>query len=209
MPATRSTAQRGHQAELAAAVELLLHSGADELAAAISAASTPTASRRLRSVLDLVTYRDAVMRLEYDLANLPAAVPPAASRAAQATENAWRAMQDEFGLLTAVEVAAQAGASRSNRTYASDQRRRGRLLGIKRRNAYLYPGFQFDPDSTSVRPVIGPLLASAALHERSSESVALWLTSPTTYLDGDRPVDHIDDADQVLAAAEGAWGVEW
>jgi hypothetical protein len=142
------------------------------------------------------------------------ALPPAAARAAQATENSIKAIDREFGLLTSVQVADLLGSSSkpdAARSLANDMRSRGELLYVRRLNKYLYPGFQFDDALGRVRPVVKQLVELAAASGWDTEDAALWLCSPTTYFDdGSRPVDHLGDApDAVLEAARRAWGVEW
>lgn len=134
---------------------------------------------------------------------------PQMARGIQATENAWRDMEDEFGLLSASEVAERMGSrSRSRNGYATDKRKAGKLLGIKRRNAYLYPGFQFDR-SANVLPVIPRLLTVAAEYGISHEGLAQWLCAPTGQLDDERPVDHLHEPERVAQAAVNHYGVEW
>lgn len=123
-------------------------------------------------------------------------------------EHFWRGIEDEFGLLTSLEVARALGAS-ANRSFASDQRRAGRVLALRRLNRYVYPGFQFD--GAAVRPVIGRLSALARRRGLDDRAVIAWLCRPTTYLRGEarRPVDHLDEPDLVLDVAERAWDVAW
>lgn len=54
----------------------------------------------------------------------------------QATENAWRRMEEEFGLITGAQVPSHSGSSQGRGGFASHQRKAGKLLGIKRGNAY-------------------------------------------------------------------------
>jgi len=54
-------------------------------------------------------------------------------------------------LLDANAVGALLGSQSGNRRqYATVQRQRGELLGVPRRNAYLYPAFQFDSSRGSI-----------------------------------------------------------
>lgn len=159
---------------------------------------------------------DAVINMRRSLVALASAatavrvpVSPQMARGVQATENAWREMDAEFGLLSGAEVADLAGSKARSRTgYASDQRRAGKLLGIRRRNAYLYPGFQFD-GTGRVRPIIPALLSVATRYGVSPEGLAQWLCARTGQLGDQRPVDHLDEQDRVLEAAENHYGVQW
>lgn len=126
-----------------------------------------------------------------------------------ATENAWRSMEREFGLLSAQEASTALGSRAKDRsTLAHDRRESGQLLGVRRGNAVLYPGFQFDRNG-DVHQVIPALIQVARQARRSDEDLAQWICLPSGYLDDDRPVNPLQDADAVLAAAQGHIGVEW
>lgn len=133
----------------------------------------------------------------------------ATARAVQATENAWRRVETEFGLLSSSEASSLLGARNGNRVYVADLRRRGVLLAAQRKTGYVFPGFQFDREAGTVLPWVAPLLEVAERYERSAPGVILWMMSPTTYFSGDRPADHVDDAQRLLDVAEKAWGIEW
>lgn len=165
-----------------------------------------TTAVALRNVL---VYRGAVSSLERALGTLPTTVDPATARAVQATENIWRRIESEFGLLSSAKVGALLGASNANRAYAADLRQRGELLATLRKNGYVFPGYQFDHEAGAVRPWVAPLLSLAESHERSAADVIMWMMSPTTYFDGDRPADHVGDAERLLSVAERAWSIEW
>ncbi|TFD52371.1 hypothetical protein E3T46_05760 [Cryobacterium sp. Hh11] len=138
-----------------------------------------------------------------------APVDPATARAVQARENMWRRIESEFGLLSSSEVSDLLGASNGNRTFTAELRKRGALLAAHRKNGYVFPGFQFDHEAGEVRPWVVPLLETARRHDWSAADVIMWMMSPTTYFDSDRPADHVDDAQRLLDVAERAWGVEW
>ncbi|SDR07000.1 hypothetical protein SAMN04489742_3780 [Arthrobacter crystallopoietes] len=144
------------------------------------------------------------------LASLPLPVSPEVMAGMQATENAWRAMEAEFGMLTGSQVGELLGSRASGRSsYPSGKRKAGKLIGVRRRNAVVYPGFQFDQDVGRIRDVIPGLIAVIRKHGRTEEDLAQWLCNPSGYLDGDRPVDHLGEPERVLGAAEGHYGVEW
>lgn len=143
------------------------------------------------------------------LIELPTGIDPALTRAAQASENVWRRVEHEFGLLSSSEVADLLGARNRNRAYASNRRQRGELLATMRRHAYVFPGFQFNRSAGEIRPWVKPVLELAESNSCAAADVVMWMMSPTTYFDGDRPADHVDDAARLLDVAERAWGVEW
>lgn len=185
-----NTAQRDSRAEVA---EL---EGLDEETAAALV-------RRLRGELA------ATRSLGVSLPKLETEATPAQAYRAQATENAWRDIAREFGLLTATEVAERVGGTASaGRTYASDARRNGRLLGVRRLNHVLCPGFPFGPEGPL--PMIRDLRSAADELEIEEPTVLLWLTAPTTWWGDDaRPVDHLDDSDGVLSAFRSHFGITW
>lgn len=136
-------------------------------------------------------------------------VSPQLARALQATKNVWRNMEAEFGLLSGEEVSAAVGRADLGQTFASNQRAAGNLIGVEHRGRYRYPGFQIDRGQRTVRPVMRDLLVVAQEAGRDEESLALWMVSPTGYLQGVRPVDRIDDPAALLNAARQSFNVEW
>jgi hypothetical protein len=162
-----------------------------------------------RLVLAAINMERSIDALGPVLANVETPVSPQLARSLQATENVWRDMQEEFGLLSSREVSELVGSRSPNRSYASDQRSKGKLLAIKRPGGLRYPGFQFDPRLHVIRPVMEELIKVAAEADNSEADLALWLYIPTGYLDGDRPVDRLDDTETVVDAARQSFNVEW
>jgi len=154
--------------------------------------------------------RRSAARLGQALAAVETYAEPALARAVQAEHNLYDRLDAEFGLFTASEAGRRMG-SRSNapRNLAASARREGRLVAVSRGHQVLYPGFQFGPDGAPL-PVIAGLRALAAEYERSETGIVQWLCSPTTYLDGRRPVDLLRETpDRVLDVAARSWGVDW
>ncbi|WP_434615995.1 hypothetical protein [Arthrobacter sp. A5] len=143
------------------------------------------------------------------LAAVDVAVSPQLAAVMQETENTWREMEAEFGLLTSTEVSAAVGSKSPNRSWASEQRSAGRLLAINRPRGYRYPGFQVDRVHGVILPVIGRLITVAKKAGWSEASLALWLVASTGYLDDARPVDRLDRGDEVVYAAEQSFNVQW
>lgn len=171
--------------------------------------STANTSDRVAQLFDTWARDSArgLSSLSPAMAGAETTVSPQLARSAQATENAWREVEEEFGLLTSTEAAERMGY-RSNRTWASAQRKAGKLLGIRRGGAYRYPGFQLEAE---VMPLIAELIAIARRHDWSDESVVLWLCSPSGWMPEDhRPVELLrDEPDAVRAAAESAMAPQW
>lgn len=151
-------------------------------------------------VRDSILRRRSARSVGVAVAKLPP-VPSGFTRATQATENAWKQIEDEFGLLTSTEVASRIGSKNPHRALASDMRKRGQLIGVSRLNSYRYPGFQFTADGT-VHQVIAPLLKAAKNAGWSEASLTLWLANPSGSFGGDRPVDRLNDSDFVPIASD-------
>lgn len=157
-------------------------------------------------IAQVVRARQSMAALAPAMQKLPA-VPAGLARIAQATENAWKRVEDEFGLLTSTEVAARLGSRSVNRDLAKTYRKRGLLLAVRRLNSFRYPGFQFTRDG-QIRSTIPELVALSAELSWPQEEVVLWLCAPSGAFDGDRPVDHLDEADVIERARETAT-IEW
>lgn len=140
----------------------------------------------------------------------PEPVSPELVRSLQAEENWWRRIETELPSLSSTETAELLGARRTNRNFASSQRAAGKLLGYSRRHAIRYPKFQFDSRRGAVLPVIPELLAMTRGLNVSDEDVVLWMAARSAaFADQGRPVDHLNDRERLLAAAEGHFGAMW
>jgi hypothetical protein len=131
--------------------------------------------------------------------------PPVVLQARRNAE-ARAAMLEEFGALTAAEVADLAGSEAKNTSaLAGRWRREGRLLAVEHHGTLYYPGFQFDR-SGKPRPEIADILRYLRSPDVTSWQQALWLTSANGWLGGRRPVDLLDDESHaVIGAAEAAF----
>ncbi|MEV4900110.1 hypothetical protein AB0K08_02070 [Citricoccus sp. NPDC055426] len=162
-------------------------------------------------VHQVLLIRQAKRVLGDTLATLPTQVTREAADRGQATENAWRDIDREFGLPSSAEVAHAVG--KSGRSYASDRRKAGQLLAVRRGGHYSFPAFQLD--ESGPRPVIEQLALEAEHLQVREPSVLLWLATPSTWWDGlgseaaDRPVDHLDEPEQILDAFRSSFGVDW
>lgn len=136
------------------------------------------------------------------------AASPALARAVQAQQNLHDSIDTEFGLLTSAQAADQMSSRAiARRNAATAARREGRLLALRRGKYLLYPAFQFD--MAGIRPVVADLRRIGDQHGWDETSLIEWLMAPTTYLSGRRPVDIIEDADQLRTLAVEAFGVSW
>lgn len=198
----QATVGRESLADLKRALELLEKAqGAPEDADAFD--SGPTETPLLAHLVASIVNADrSVHALGRAMASNPAPTSPQLARSIQAETNAWKRIEAEFGLLASGEVAKLLGGSGTNRNFASEKRRAGKILGVARGNTYRYPGFQFDRRRGTVLGVIGRLIALAAENGWPHEDVVLWLSSPSAYFhEQDRPVDHLEEPDRLLAAA--------
>ncbi|WP_141182035.1 hypothetical protein [Pseudarthrobacter sp. NIBRBAC000502770] len=134
---------------------------------------------------------------------------PQYARAQKATENVWREMAAEFGLLTETELSAVLAVPSAGPQFALDEMPARRLLAIERPEGLRYPGFQVDRQRHAIRPVMQDLLKVARGAGRSGASLALWMVSATGYLDGARPVDLLESPAAVIDAAIQSFNVEW
>lgn len=116
-----------------------------------------------------------------------------------ATELDWLRTEGEFGMLTAAEV----------QDHHADP---AELLSVQRYGETRYPGWQFGPDG--VLPVVAELREAAERYDVSAPSVLLWMVGPTIWWVGeashqvDRPVDHLNEPDEVVKAFRSAFG-DW
>lgn len=188
-----------------------LSNALDVLAKVVHRAPEPPASPALTSLYMMIAHNmaDGIAALGPALAEIETPVSPQLARSMAATENAWRSLEAEFGLLSSREVSELLGSRSPNRSYASEQRSKGKLIAVKRPGGLRYPGYQFDRTEHAIRPVMAELIRIAGEAGRSEASLALWMTLPTGYLDGARPVDRLSDPDKVVEAAEQSFNVEW
>jgi hypothetical protein len=127
---------------------------------------------------------------------------PTAPMVLQARRNgaARTELMDEFGLLASSEVAEINQSKAENKAaLASRWKGEGRIFSVKHDGRDWFPGFQFET-SGRPRPIIARVLE--ALGGSREWETALWFTGASGYLDGDRPVDHLeDDPEAVIRAA--------
>lgn len=133
-------------------------------------------------------------------------VSPQLARAVQATINAVKQIEREFGLLTERDVRDALGSGMVSEALGFVLHYRGQDL---------YPGFLFEPLPTAggtkrVRPLMKDLKKVADKYGLDGTDVVLWMTSPTTWFaDERRPVDHLDEPARIIAALEDEAGIQW
>jgi hypothetical protein len=136
--------------------------------------------------------------------DLPIPTPPTVLQARRNAE-ARAALLQEFGALTAAEVAELAGSEAKNTSaLAGRWRREGRLMAVEHHGTLYYPGFQFD-GSGKPKPVVAEVIRYLGAPDATPWQQAIWFTSANGWLGGRRPVDLLDDeGNAVVAAAQEA-----
>ena len=154
--------------------------------------------------------RDSAHAVGVALSSVTVYTEPAVARAVQAEHNLYARIEAEFGMLTSTEAGKRMGSrSSAPRNLATTAHRNKALVAIRRGNYLSYPGFQFGPDGKPL-PVIARLIEVADENGWSEAGLVQWLCSPTTYLDGDRPVDWLaTDPNRVVEVAAEALAVSW
>lgn len=132
---------------------------------------------------------------------------PEVARSVQASENRWRAIAKEYGLLDSGSVAALLGSSGTNRNKAHQLAKEGKIIGVKRGRGTLYPGFEFDHGE--VRPVIAKVAEIGRRNDWSDSHLLLWLASPNGYLEGRVPARMMDEQEKIVEAARQDLAERW
>ena len=154
--------------------------------------------------------RESARAVGAALSSVAVYTEPAVARAVQAEHNLYARIDAEFGMLTSTQAGKRLGSrSSAPRNLATTTHRNKALVAVRRGNYLAYPGFQFGPDGKPLA-VIARLREIAEANGWSEAGLVQWLCSPTTYLDGDRPVDRLaTDPDRVVAVAAEALAVSW
>jgi hypothetical protein len=154
--------------------------------------------------------RESAHAVGVALSSVAVYTEPAVARAVQAEHNLYARIDAEFGVLTSTEAGKRMGSrSSAPRNLATTAHRNKVLVAVRLGNYLSYPGFQFGPDGKPLA-VVARLREVAEANGWSEAGLVQWLCSPTTYLDGDRPVDHLaTDPDRVVAVAAEALAVSW
>ncbi len=182
-----------------AAVALLMALAAAERAGTVDATTMTT----LTAIRNLIAHGQASDRLIEALMPEDIAVPtPAAVLQARRNAEALGALLEEFGALRSQEVADLAGSRATNRAALANRwRAEHRVVAVPVHDELLYPGFQFDAEGRP-KPAIERVVGLLRCDPHAGDwQVALWFTSPTSWLGGRRPVDLLDDDPDVVVDA--------
>lgn len=154
--------------------------------------------------------RESAQAVGAALSSVAVYTEPAIARAVQAEQNLYARIEAEFGMLTSTDAGKRMGSrSRAPRNLATSAHRNKQLVAVRQGSYLAYPGFQFGPDGQPLA-VIGRLREIADANDWSEAGLVQWLCSPTTYFDGDRPVDHLtEDPDRVATVAAEDMAISW
>lgn len=153
------------------------------------------------AVARVMNQRQAMENLIEQLS--PAVAVPSRAAVLQARRNAFARTEllEEFGAVSASDVADLAGSSAANRSaLAARWRKEGRIFGVSHHGATLFPLFQFDEEGRPlavVRDVIEQFRPAAM----SDWEIALWFVTRTGWLDDRRPVDLLASEPDLLRQA--------
>jgi hypothetical protein len=153
--------------------------------------------------VEVISSREPQVRHRFEPGRLiESMLPPTVPSAPAVLQARRNALAREFGAFTSAEVAGLAGSKAANKAALANRwKQEGRIFSVTHHGTTYYPGFQFDGEGRPL-PVIAEVIRR--LGARSGEwELALWLTSPTGWLDGRRPVDLLEsEPDEVAQAAE-------
>jgi hypothetical protein len=109
----------------------------------------------------------------------------------------------EWRVLTSAQVADVAGSAAGNRAaLATRWRQEARIFGVPAQGGggeYVYPSFQFTPDGQP-RANLRQLIEAFPVAAREWQLFA-WLTGASGWLDGQRPLDRVDEDPQAVLRA--------
>lgn len=111
-------------------------------------------------------------------------------------------MEREDGLYTILEAARRLGFGYGPNLRASQLTGKGRILAVRRGDAFLYPGFQFDEPGGRMVPPVKDVIRLGRWMGWTDEQIALWFYTPNSSLRGKRPVDVRADEEKLISAAE-------
>jgi hypothetical protein len=128
------------------------------------------------------------------------ALTPAVLEQVHGNAEARAELADEFGLFSSVEVARRAGSKATNApALASRWKSQGRLFTVDVDQAPRFPGFQFDDRGRPLTVIADVVDVFAG--KLPDWELALWFTSPNTWLSDLRPVDVLRQEPKLVAEA--------
>ncbi|UOY03716.1 hypothetical protein [Blastococcus sp. PRF04-17] len=207
-----------HDARLPATVEVVVRRLAPEDVTEVEGIPTMTVAAALRACRGRVMderLRHGVHRAAADgLLDAGTAellrvefTSPAVREQLRRNAEAEYALEAEFGLLSAAEVAQRAGATAADpERLMQDWRRQGRVFAVPVADGERLPGFQLD-EHGDARPVIAEVLRWFD-GRLSGWGLALWFTASNVWVDGQRPVDVLDSSPEMVVQAAAQLAAE-
>lgn len=128
---------------------------------------------------------------------------PTPGQALQAQRNAQARAEllFEFGAFSSESLGELRSSAKNKHALANRWRNEGKIFAVEQRGMRLYPGFQFDSDSWSPKPIVGNVLSALPTKGMSSWEIALWWTAANGWLGSQRPVDLIDSDEKAILSA--------
>lgn len=103
-----------------------------------------------------------------------------------------------YPTLTSDQIAARAGHGATNRSATANRwKGEGKIFSIRFGGREVYPAFQFEDGRP--RSALRPTLKE--LGSRSGWQTAFWFVTPNSWLGGHAPIDRLEDAEGLAAAA--------
>ena len=132
----------------------------------------------------------------------PSQLSPPAALQLQLNLEANRRLEEEFGLLTAAQVAERSGSTAANASQTGSRwRKAGKVLVFSVKGTSCYPGFQFDENGQPL-PVIAEVIERLGPY-LPSRQLAFWFVGASVDLYDGRPVDLFDEhPDDVIRVAD-------
>ena len=132
---------------------------------------------------------------------------PGAYALSLAAERRWHA-EAAKGTLSAHEVAILLNPNAPDPARVTQLLTAGQLLGVFHEGEMRFPAYQFN--GAAVRKVIPVLVAVGERNELSAWDIVLWMITPSSlFAARDRPMDHLDDPERLLAAAQAEFETFW
>jgi hypothetical protein len=166
-----------------------------------------------RVATEAMLARAATGRVEAVLSRSERPVGPGLLAQVALHDEAWREIEERWGMLSADQVTAATGGNQASaRSHTSNLRRRKGLAAVKRNGALRYPGFQFVARGAlkfEVAAAWTALAEALAPAGWGQADILMWAASPNAWLDGGSPADEIqqhpdEPTERLLLAAHQA-----
>ncbi|MCT2183090.1 hypothetical protein [Brevibacterium casei] len=178
-----------------------VHDAVESLRASLRGLSPHAAIARLDELEDdLRLLRFEVLEGELQSSIASAQPSPAIAAGLAASQRRLAALEgsDETRLLSAGEVAEYVGRGRN---WAAQRSKSGSLIRVEHAGRTLYPAFQIDPETRSVRHWVAPIAAMLDELGLDGRDFAIWAAAPSPRFAGDLPAQRAGDPEFLSMAA--------